>query len=143
MQNKKARPVSDPEKLILEEKLEADPRGFCHYYQDDAGVTYDVVRLWKWGKLISKFKIFADDFGQFLERQIAWSDGAPIDADLSGEHGERIREADLSYPILIRIVDDKMLMVDGYHRMMKAQQDDEPFVWAHDVSIVLQEVIVE
>ncbi len=135
--------MPDPEKLILEEKLVADPRGFCHYYQDDDDVVYDVVRLWKWSLRLSKFKIFAADYIQFLARQSAWTDGAPIDVNLSREHRERIREADLSYPILIRIVDDKMLMVDGCHRMMRAHQDDEPFVWAHDVSIVLQEVIVE
>ncbi len=135
--------MPDPKKLLLEEKLERDSRGFSHYYRDDDDVIYDVVILWRLSEFLPTFNIFASDLGQFLERDVAWSDGAPIDSDLSGEHGERIREADLSYPILVRFLYGKMLMVDGYHRVMRAHQDDESCVQARDVSTLLEEARIE
>lgn len=135
--------MSDPEKLMLEEKLEGCPDGFAHYYQDDTEAVYDVVKLWRLSKNLPTFEIPAGDFDQFLGRLTAWTDGAPVHSLLEGEHGQRVREADISYPILVRFIDGKMFMVDGYHRMMRARLDDEPFIQARDVSAILEEARTE
>jgi hypothetical protein len=135
--------MPDPVKLLLEEKLEACPDGFAHYYQDNTDAVYDVVKLWRLSELLPTFNILADDFDQFLGRLTAWTNGAPADSILDGEHGERVREADISYPILVRFIDGKIFMVDGYHRMMRARLDGEPFIQARDVSAILKEARTE
>ncbi len=135
--------MSDPEKLMLEEKLEACPDGFAHYYQDDTEAVYDVVKLWRLSENLPTFEIPASDFDQFLGRLTAWTNGAPADSLLEGEHGQRVREANISYPILVRFIDGKMFMVDGYHRMTRARLDGEPFILARDVSAILEEARTE
>lgn len=137
--------MSEPHTLPFnEEKLQEDPDGFARYYwDDDAGIAYDVVTLWRLSEFLSTFNILAGDFGRFLERTLAWTDGAPINSKLEGEHWDRILEADLSYPILVRFKHGKMGMVDGYHRLMRAKVDGEPFIQARDVSAILEEARIE
>ena len=68
-----------------------------------------------------------------LEQNV-WGDWSPKDvlehmtAKKYAENAERIREADLSYPIILT---SKGVLVDGYHRVAKAFKEGKSSIKAH------------
>ncbi len=73
------------------------------------------------------------DFEWQLEQNV-WGDWSPKDvlehmtAKKYAENAERIRHADLSYPI---IVTSKGVLVDGYHRVAKAYKEGKTTMKAY------------
>lgn len=78
-------------------------------------------------------KIPMSHFDWQLEQKV-WGEWAPsdvlgrMDTKRWAENAERIRKADLSYPV---IVTGRHVLVDGYHRVAKAKRQGEEEVSAH------------
>jgi hypothetical protein len=57
-----------------------------------------------------------------------------IEDDLMADDDERVKKADLSAPILVTKWQDKIVTVDGYHRLIKAVRDGVKELPAKEVS---------
>ena len=68
-----------------------------------------------------------------MEKKV-WGDWSPttvlakMDAKKYAANAERIRKANMNYPI---IVTGKHIIVDGYHRVAKALLNDQTYINAH------------
>ena len=90
------------------------------------------------GHPIEQFPV--DMFGPQLEQKV-WGEWSPktviekMDVKKYHENSERIKKADLSYPIIITgnktTVTRTHSIVDGYHRVSKAYLDGKKYINAH------------
>ena len=90
------------------------------------------------GHPIEQFPV--DMFGPQLEQKV-WGEWSPktviekMDVKKYHENSERIKKADLSYPIIITgnktTVTRTLSIVDGYHRVSKAYLDGKKYINAH------------
>lgn len=88
-----------------------------HTYSDGTG-TYDVESLWKLAQKIPATLMPVDEFLDDLYAD-CWDDVLPIDAADDEDHEQRVQEADLFFPILVKPNGDVM---DGMHRLVKASR---------------------
>lgn len=84
------------------------------------GVEYSVDRLWELAEKLPVKTVELDEYRDQLEDRV-WREGSekvsPLDIDEKSKHWKRMKEADLSFPILV--APDGEIM-DGYHRLLKA-----------------------
>ncbi len=114
--------------------------GLQHIY-GDGPQGYDVPTLWTLSEKCPRFELSVERWDWFLNRSV-WSDSSPLESGGDGEHWDRILEADMDHPVLMRFVNNKLEMVDGFHRLAKAYLEDRKSLTAIDVTEVLNQALV-
>lgn len=106
-------------------------------------IGYDVPTLWRLAKNAPTFKISSERYKHLLDRK-AWSNGDPMSTGADGEHWDRIMEAELKFPIMVRFDRDthETCVVDGYHRLVKAFLLDIKCISAVDVTNMLFDALI-
>lgn len=98
--------------------------GNSETYQNEEGL-WDVRRLWKIAKALPVVSVKVSDLEFILDERGVWDDNftprdimnLPKEKRKEDEHWQRIKKADLSYPILIA---PDGWIIDGVHRFCKA-----------------------
>ena len=85
-----------------------------------SGAVWDVRDLWKATEGLEVILIPISDFIPILRT---------VEDDFNQSDYERVKEADLSYPIIVSRVpnSDVPLIIDGYHRLVKAYKKPNTF----------------
>jgi len=122
--------------------LEHDDNDFARTYMSSSS-CYDVVKLWRLSQFLPSFSMTAVEFPVYLNRESAWSDDSrtPMQLATDENHWERILEVDMSHPIMTRMADDGMRIVDGFHRIAKAYLEGRQFIDAVDVTHLLPQCL--
>jgi len=115
-----------------DEEVVMDTSGHQHtsqrdLYSDDQH-TWDVVDLWEAASHYTPTEIpltEVADLDRLLDSH-CWSDG-PLSVREILEHGDRVRDADLSYPIILT---PKGCIADGCHRLVKALRTGQETILA-------------
>ena len=115
--------------------------GLQHIY-GDGPQGYDVPTLWTLSEKCPRFELSVVRWHWFLSKT-AWSDCSVLESGGDGEHWDRILEADMNHPILMRFKDNELIMVDGYHRLARAYLEDRRSIAAIDVSDVMNQALVD
>ena len=100
-----------------------------------------MVKLWRLSASRKWLTLTAAVFTAFLHRDTAWSDGIPVEVGADDRHWDRVLEADLKYPILVRVLNGEMYVVDGFHRIIKAFLLGKEFLDAVDVSDLMEQCL--
>lgn len=93
------------------------------YEHNGSEVTWDVRDIWRATKTLPITKIQVKDLKKDYDK---------VAKEYTDEDYERIKEADLTYPIIISkpVGDSKQLIVDGYHRIGKCLEENIPTIKA-------------
>ena len=85
---------------------------------------YCVKCLWKITKSYPTISIPKSEFAT-QEDDIMWDEGfwRDIKYDPENDHAKRVANADLSYPILVCLFEEKYEILDGCHRFIKETRD--------------------
>lgn len=90
-------------------------------------------------------KVPVEEFLPQLEQNV-WGDWSPMtvlekmDTKKYAENAERIRSADLSYPIIV--TGPRKIIVDGYHRLAKAHLEGKKEIKIHNFDTALMKKFV-
>lgn len=103
--------------LLIELYQEEKGSNFTH-----DGKDYDLNKILKLVDKQDEIEVKVDD--------LEWE----IEEELSADDDERVKNADLNAPILVTKWEDKLVTVDGYHRLIKAVRDGVKELPAKEVS---------
>jgi len=97
-----------------------DTSNHQHTYSDGEH-TWDVVDLWKAASDYAPVEMPLSEIADLdcLLDSHCWADG-PLSVREILEHGDRVRDADLSYPIILT---PRGCIADGCHRLVKALRE--------------------
>ena len=93
------------------------------YEHNGSEVTWDIRDIWRATKSLPAVSIQVKDLKKQYDK---------VAKDYEEDDYERIKEADLTYPIIISkpVGDSKQLIVDGHHRIGKCLEEKIPSIKA-------------